>query len=560
MSKLKDLPKFDRPREKFLEKGPDALTDSELLAILLGSGIKGTNVKVLAQKILKKFGDNFLNVSVDDLTQISGIGQTKALQISSALALSKRIFDKQNSLDNLILSAQDAIVLVSDLKDKKQEHLVCLYLNARNALLKKETISIGTLDKSIIHPRDIYAPGLKMHAAGVILVHNHPSGDSNPSEQDKQVTKRIIEAGRLMGINVVDFLIIAKNGAYSVLGEIKNTELTNTEYVAEGSQSSLFDLLVDADQAYFYGGISNRNLSETEKKNDILRFIDLFAGIGGFHIAFHNAGAKCVFVSEWDGPARETYRHNFYKISPEMFDLGNFVGDITKVNPKDIPDFDILTAGFPCQPFSQAGFKKGFSETRGTLFFDIVKIIKEKKPQAFFLENVRGLFNHDAGKTFKTIERIIKEELGYSFFPQIVKASDFGLPQHRPRLFMVGFKDTSINFEFPKPVKKLKYTISDIFNGKCNKEIGYTLRVGGRGSKITDRRNWDAYCVDGKIVQLGPKEGLKMQGFPDWFEFPPTLSKVQIMKQLGNSVAIPAVQAVAEEIIKTLKKYENGKQ
>jgi DNA (cytosine-5)-methyltransferase 1 len=554
MAKLKDIPKFDRPREKFLEKGPDALTDSELLAILLGSGIKGTNVKVLSQKILRKFGENFINASVDDLVEIQGIGQAKALQISSALALARRIFDKQNSLDNLILSAQDAFSLVSDLREKKQEHLICLYLNARNALIKKETISIGTLDKSIIHPREIFAPGLEMHAAGVILVHNHPSGDPKPSEQDKQVAKRIIEAGQLMGVNVVDFLIVAKNGVHSILGDLKNTELTNTEYVADGSQASLFDLLVDANQAYFHGANTMN-----KKKNDKFKFIDLFAGIGGFHIAFHNAGAECVFVSEWDNPAQKTYRHNFYKLSSEVFDSGNFIGDITKVNPKNIPDFDILTGGFPCQPFSQAGFKKGFSETRGTLFFDIVKIIDEKKPAAFFLENVRHLFKHDDGKTFETIKRIITEELGYSFFPQIVKASDFGLPQHRPRLFMVGFRNKKIDFKFPEPLKELKYNMSDIFGGSCDKEIGYTLRVGGRGSKITDRRNWDAYRVNGKIVQLGPKEGLKMQGFPDWFEFPPNLSEVQAMKQLGNSVAVPAIQAVAEEIVKTLNKYENRK-
>jgi DNA (cytosine-5)-methyltransferase 1 len=559
MAKLKDIPKFDRPREKFMEKGPDALTDSELLAILLGSGIEGTNVKVLAQKILKKFGSNFLNVSVDDLMRVSGIGQAKALQISSALALARRIFDKQNSLDNLILSAQDAIAFISDLKDKKQEHLVCLYLNARNALLKKETISIGILDKSIVHPREIFALGLEMRAAGVILAHNHPSGDLNPSEQDKQVAKRIIEAGQLMGINVVDFLIVSRNGAYSMLSEIKNTGLKATEYVADGFQASLFDFLVDADQSYLYK--KDLDLGSVGKnKNEALRFVDLFAGIGGFHIAFHNVGAKCVFVSEWDGSAQKTYRHNFYKISPEVFDSGNFMGDITKINPKDIPGFDILTAGFPCQPFSQAGFKKGFNEIRGTLFFDIVKIIKEKTPAAFFLENVRHLHKHDDGNTFKTMEKIVKQELGYSFFPKIVKASDFGLPQHRPRLFMVGFKDSSLDFQFPEPMGRLKYTMSDIFGGRCDKDIGYTLRVGGRGSKITDRRNWDAYCVNGKIIQLGPREGLKMQGFPDWFEFPPTISKAQAMKQLGNSVAIPAIQAVAEEIVKTLKKYENKKQ
>jgi DNA (cytosine-5)-methyltransferase 1 len=175
------------------------------------------------------------------------------------------------------------------------------------------------------------------------------------------------------------------------------------------------------------------------------------------------------------------------------------------------------------------------------------------------LENVRHLYKHDNGKTFETIKKIITEDLGYSFHSQIVKASDFGLPQHRPRLFMVGFKDKSINFKFPEPVKKLNYTMSDIFGGKCDKKVGYTLRVGGRGSKITDRRNWDSYRVNGKIVQLGPKEGLKMQGFPEWFKFPANISNAQAMKQLGNSVAVPAIQAVAEQIIKTLNEHDQRK-
>ena len=319
-------------------------------------------------------------------------------------------------------------------------------------------------------------------------------------------------------------------------------------------QGTLFDLLVDLDQGYFYG--VNDNAPEKEPRKDAWKFIDLFAGIGGFHAAFHDAGGDCVFVSEWDRPAQETYKHNFFKMSPEVFRSGNFIGDITKVKPKDIPDFDILTAGFPCQPFSQAGFKKGFNEARGTLFFDIANILKEKKPKAFFLENVRHLYKHNDGKTFETIKKIITEDLDYSFFAQIVKASDFGMPQHRPRLFMVGFHDKSIDFKFPEPLKKLKYNMSDIFGGTCDKEIGYTLRVGGRGSKITDRRNWDSYRVDGKVVRLGTKEGLKMQGFPEWFEFPPTVSDVQAMKQLGNSVAVPAIQAVAEKIMETLDKHE----
>jgi len=276
-------------------------------------------------------------------------------------------------------------------------------------------------------------------------------------------------------------------------------------------------------------------------------FIDLFAGIGGFHLAMHNLGGKCVFASEWDKNARKTYVENFKPLSPELFG-GNFVGDITDINPQDIPDFDLLCAGFPCQPFSQAGFKKGFDETRGTLFFNIVEIIKEKQPKAFFLENVRHLLKHDNGRTFNIIEKIIKEDLGYSFFYKIVKASDFGLPQHRPRLFMVGFKNGE-DFEFPEPVQ-LTLTMSDIFDAPCSKEIGYTLRVGGRGSKIHDRRNWDSYLVNGEVVRIQSGHGLKMQGFPNDFIFP--VSETQAMKQLGNSVAVPAIQAVAKNIIEKL--------
>jgi len=287
-----------------------------------------------------------------------------------------------------------------------------------------------------------------------------------------------------------------------------------------------------------------------------LKFIDLFAGIGGFHLAFHNVGAKCVFVSEWNEPARKTYEYNFKKISPEIFRNGNFVTDITKVNPKDIPNFDIVLGGFPCQPFSQAGFKKGFKDKRGNLFFNVADIIIRKKPKAFFLENVRGLFNHDEGKTFETMKKIIKDKLGYSFYYKIVKGTDFNVPQHRPRLFMVGFRNKKIKFEFPDPIK-LEKTMSDIFGAPCEKKIGYTLRVGGRGSIITDRRNWDSYRVNGKVVRLSVKEGKKMMGFPSDYIFP--VSDTQAMKQLGNAVAVPAIQAVAEKIINTLNKYYGNK-
>src|SRR3989344_4679417 len=428
MPKLKDTPKIDRPRERFMAKGPDALSKSDLLAILLGSGIKGTNVKKLSEQILQKFGKKFLTVTVDDLLQVKGIGEAKALQIASAIALTKRIYDEARPQENLILSLGDAVKQATDIKSKKQEHLLCLYLNARNLLLKKEIVSIGTLNNSIVHPREIFALALELRAAGVILIHNHPSGDPTPSTQDKEVTWRIVEAGKLMGDNVVDFIIVAEDGSHSTMGEMKKSEnAEQASYVADGEQSTLFDLLVDERSFVGYRALQQVKAEPDKKDNGQIKIIDLFAGIGGFHLAFHNVGAECVFASEWDAPARKTYRHNLYKTSPELFDQGNFAGDITQVDPKTIPNFNVLCAGFPCQPFSQAGFKKGFNETRGTLFFNIVTILKEKQPEAFFLENVRHLFKHDDGRTFETIKRTIEEDLGYSFFYKIVKASDAGL-------------------------------------------------------------------------------------------------------------------------------------
>lgn len=239
--RIKDLPKVERPREKFLAKGPDALSKSELLAIIMGSGIKGKNVKKLSEQIIRKFGSKFLDLTYDDLLSIEGIGKVKALQIVSALALARRFYDELESKENLILSAEDAISLNSELKDKKKEYLVCLYLNARNALLKKEIISIGTLDKSIIHPREIFGPAAELRAASIILLHNHPSGDPLPSEHDIEIVNKIVEAGKVMGVNVVDFIILAKKGRHSFFEELGQDRVDY--YVSDGIQFSLFDLL-----------------------------------------------------------------------------------------------------------------------------------------------------------------------------------------------------------------------------------------------------------------------------------------------------------------------------
>lgn len=296
--------------------------------------------------------------------------------------------------------------------------------------------------------------------------------------------------------------------------------------------------------------------------NKQFKFIDLFAGIGGFHLAFHNAGGNCVFASEKDAHARQTYKENFKHISPNLFNdnelsSNNFFNDdITKAAVEEIPEHDILCAGFPCQPFSQAGFKRGFDEkheSRGNMFFHISEILSIRRPKAFFLENVRHLLNHDDGRTFDVIKQILQEDLGYKIYYKVVKASDYGLPQHRPRIFIVGFRSEDSydkDFEFPKSCE-LKFNMSDVWKGNCSREVGYTLRVGGKGSGINDRRNWDAYLVDGEVKRLGVEEGKKMMGFPSNFQFP--VNKTQAMKQLGNSVAVAAIEAVAVEMINYLK-------
>jgi len=290
-------------------------------------------------------------------------------------------------------------------------------------------------------------------------------------------------------------------------------------------------------------------------------FIDLFAGIGGFHLAFHKLGMKCVLASEIDSVARKSYEKNFQKISPNLFTNQMFNKDIFDLEVDDIPDFDICCAGFPCQPFSQIGKRRGFDENfegRGNLFFEIERILKAKRPEAFFLENVQHIMNHDNGNTFKVIQERIRD-LDYSFYYKKVRACDFNLPQLRPRTFMVGFRDEKPSeefFSFPDAVP-LKKTMSDVFGGECSREIGFTLRLGGMGSKITDRRNWDSYIVDGEVVRLQPDHGKQMQGFPKSFYLAD--SRAKSLKLLGNSVAVNAVHAVGKQIINYIDNKDSFK-
>lgn len=318
-------------------------------------------------------------------------------------------------------------------------------------------------------------------------------------------------------------------------------------------------------------------------------FIDLFAGIGGTRIAFENLGGKCVFSSEIDFYAKQSYQFNYGKVP---------FGDITKISERTVPEHDILVGGFPCQAFSIAGKRGGFEDTRGTLFFDIARIIKEKQPKAFFLENVKGLLSHNKKNTINVILNTLRNDLGYYVpDPEIVNAADFGVPQKRDRLYIVGFrKDLNINeFEYPQPLEyqlsfseikerdpvSVRYYLSDRLletlrnhrhrHASAGNGFGYeviddgdlanAIVTGGMGRErnlVVDKRLTDftpVTHIKGEVNRLGirrmtPREWARLQGFPEEYEI--KVSDTQAYKQFGNSVAIPAIQATAKDLVNRL--------
>ena len=311
-----------------------------------------------------------------------------------------------------------------------------------------------------------------------------------------------------------------------------------------------------------------------------IRFIDLFAGIGGFRIALEKNGAKCVFSSEWDEEAKKTYNENFGDIPK---------GDITKIKESEIPSHDILCAGFPCQAFSISGKQRGFKDTRGTLFFEIARIAKYHKPKVLFLENVKNLAKHYNGNTLKIILKTL-DEVGYNTYCEILVASNYGVPQARERIYIIAFrKDLGVKFfYFPKKTYKEIYvkdileseekTKEFILNRKDLKfwtrdetpklkpiQIGQ-INNGGQGERIYSINGHaitlsaygggaagktGAYLVNGKIRKLSPRECARVQGFPEWFKV--HSNKSEAYKQFGNSVSVPVIDLIYQQILKILK-------
>lgn len=333
--------------------------------------------------------------------------------------------------------------------------------------------------------------------------------------------------------------------------------------------------------------VEKNKTSSLSKDISKFTFIDLFAGIGGFHLAMKSLGGKCIFASEWDKYACETYEAN-YNIRP--------YGDITKIRENDIPAHDVLCAGFPCQAFSISGKQKGFEDTRGTLFFDIARIVGYHKPKAIFLENVKQLEKHNNGETLNIILNTLKD-LEYSVFYKVLNSSHFGLPQNRERIYIVAFHKSleTSDFKFPHPTyekvsllnvlekepengktierddieiyknfqtnhtlfEEYQYPNKPIQIGKVNKggqgeriyhPMGHSITLSAYGGGVGSKTG--LYLIDGKVRKLSPRECARLQGFPENFIL--NKSVTQCYKQFGNSVSVKVLEYIGAEIVKTM--------
>lgn len=317
----------------------------------------------------------------------------------------------------------------------------------------------------------------------------------------------------------------------------------------------------------------------------VFKAIDLFSGIGGIKLGLQRAGFDVIYSNDIDRYCKQTFEANF----PDILDNRSIVDVLSE----EIPDHDLLAAGFPCQPFSMAGHQRGFEDSRGSMFFELVRIIRDKRPKAFLLENVKHLQSHNNKETFKTILGFLEEKLGYTVYYKVLNSKDFGLPQNRERIYIVGFKD-KIAFDFPEPLVQLKPKVADILNkepvdegyflsqkyyeGLANHKARHRAKGSGFGFGILDPNGISYALVVGNmgrernLIQDFVREGFykegmdkavarnnlgvrkltirecaRLQGFPEWFTFP--VSRTQGYKQLGNTVSIPVIKTIAENII-----------
>jgi len=452
MKKRKDLPPAHWPENR-VRTGMAAMNETELLAMAIGSGIVGHNVKAIAAELLKEFGEKIIDASVDDLASIPGMGRIKAAKIVAAFELYRRL--SSGLPGQFVNTPTEAATICADLGSQRQEVVGFLALDSRYALVKRVDLYKGSESASIVDPKHLFRAALEEKAQYIVVYHNHPGGNPEPSDADRLLAERLVRCGADLNLPVQDFVVLSKRGFTSLL--LANTTQTDPPMAFEGySQLSLATLLVETPRIW---PPKTSHTRTTNKKT--LWAVDLFAGCGGLSLGLEQAGFKTLLVSELNKDAMDTYManrnhredsitsiHDIYSLTDEMLD------DLMEGwRKRGIDGVDIVAGGPPCQGYSGIGHRRSYKVDKeeipsNHLFKEMARVVGKLRPRMFLFENVKGLLSArwtpegHKGEIWEAVQAAFRAINGGEYFVdfKLVQAKDYGVPQNRPRILMVGIR------------------------------------------------------------------------------------------------------------------------
>ena len=452
MKKRKELPPAYRPENR-VRAGVGTMSDNELLAVILGSGVAGHNVKSIATKLLTKLGEKLLDASVDDLASVPGMGHIKASKLVAAFELYRRL--SSGLPGQIVASPAEVATICADLGSRRQEVVGFLALDSRHALVKRVDLYAGSESASLVDPKHVFRAALEEKAQYIVVYHNHPGGNADPSEADRQLAERLTRCGADLNLPLLDFVILSKRGFVSLL--LAGAGEASPPLAFQGySQLSLASILVENPRNW-----PPRINRTTPSGKKILWAVDLFAGCGGLSLGLEQAGFKSLLVSELNKDAMDTYMVNrsqqensitsindVYSLTNEMLD------DIVKGwRELGIDGVDIVAGGPPCQGYSGIGHRRSYKVDKDEipsnhLFKEMARVIGKLRPRMFLFENVRGLLSSRwtpggrKGEIWEAVQAAFRAINGGEYFVdfKLVQAKDYGIPQNRPRILMVGIR------------------------------------------------------------------------------------------------------------------------
>ncbi len=422
MKKRSHLPQSQRPEKKALNGQLRRMSERDLLAVILGSGVSGSNVKQVATTLIRKFGEDMLTADASAFCQVKGIGAVKATRLAAAFELYRKL--SNGTALRPIKTPEDSYWVCQDLAAEKQEVLGYLALDVRNRLLERVDLYKGSETLSVADPKHIFRTALNKGAQSLIIYHNHPSGNVEPSTHDHDLAHRLVEAGKLLNLPLLDFIIVSKQGYYSLREQHLQGEQLG--WAAEpGVQLSLADALLMA---------APRPKPPADISNDLFTYLEFFAGIGLLRYALDRQGWVVRFANDIDPKKKEMYTAHFGASTNGYHD-----GDIHLIDPADVPSATLATASFPCTDLSLAGARAGLGGKQSSAFWGFIRVLDgmgARRPPLVMIENVPGFLTSNAGQDFQNA-LLALNDIGYEVDAFIVDAIHF-VPQSRKRLFVIG--------------------------------------------------------------------------------------------------------------------------